>query len=280
MPGYTDSVHPAAAHAAWTAGDSVVCRRSLGYSLLGHCFNQCWVDALSARKQGRATHFAMLHSDIEIKSGWADRALEIMDRERCEILSVVVPIKDNTNGSSTAIDTDYWSPKRLTMSDIGKLPETFSEDDVDGELLVNTGCLLVDLRDDRVFTEENGELALKFEIRDRILVRDGRYIPQVASEDWNFSRTANRLGLRVVATTEIPLWHWGQRCWSNQPDRSDRIIEVSGGPMDGESFPMSAGRVIDGLWAYWRHGRASLHRIVKIGSSLVAEHCGKHDNAN
>lgn len=283
IPSYGEAIHPTTARRAWKeSGETVACRRGLSTSLLAHTFNICWTEALQAAKAGRVTHFAMLHSDIEPVAGWVDKMGEIMERDNLDVLSVVSPIKNNKGETSTAIDTDYWSPRKITMRDLESLPPTFTGEDIGGGLLINTGCMMVDLRNEEVLaTNDDNDLELYFEINDKIHVEDNGHMDiRVASEDWNFSRSANRLGLRVAATTEIPLLHWGHFGYSNQPRRRSQEVTVVGGPLDGERLPEAAGKMVDGCWTYWRHGRAVPHEIQGGQGKRVARYCGPCGNSD
>ena len=63
-------------------------------SLLTVCFNSLWCEALNNRKKHGLTHFAMLHCDIGPQEGWIDILLREQKKCGADILSVVVPIKD------------------------------------------------------------------------------------------------------------------------------------------------------------------------------------------
>ena len=73
----------------------------------------------------------------------------------------------------------------------------------DRELLINTGCLLVDLRKPWVFDcDEDGYLKAFFTVKDRVkyeVLEDGdcKFTRYVQPEDWLFSRMVARLGGKV-----------------------------------------------------------------------------------
>jgi hypothetical protein len=183
-----------------------------GSSLLTQTFNALWCSALNHRADG-ITHFAMLHDDIDIEGDWIDTLIEEMDRTGADILSVVVPMKTPNGLTSTAIDSGGWTHRRLTMTEVANLPETFDALDVpwaDGRpLLVNTGCMLVKF--DKPWVEQ-----VCFHIADKnVKGEDGQWKPLVFPEDWGFSRWANQNGLKVMATTKVRLQHIGKASFPN-----------------------------------------------------------------
>lgn len=179
------------------------------YSFLTHNFNVLFCEALNHRKLG-FTHFAMCHDDCEPERGWLDKMVDIATERRADILSVVIPIKDEQGYTSTALDTltvdPEWRVKRLTMTEIYRDYEpTFTHP----KLLLNTGLMLVDLRKPAVEK-------LWFEFKNVIQkLPDGTMFPKCFPEDWQFSRMARREGLRLYATREIKVDHWGRHKYGN-----------------------------------------------------------------
>lgn len=114
-----------------------------GGSLLANSFNHHWKTALNMQLNGHhVTRFIMLHDDIVPEDGWLGILLDEFDRVRaeqveqkqpiCDLLSVVIPIKDARGLTSTAIDDpgDPWGVyRRLTVHETGTLPETFGAED-------------------------------------------------------------------------------------------------------------------------------------------------------
>ncbi len=170
--------------------------------------NSLFIEALDLRDQGEATHFLMLHNDIVPQIGFIDKMHEVMERTGCDILSAVSPIKDEKGLTSIALDEQIgdrdfdWAPRRLTMREIHKLEPTFTRPN----LLINTGCMLVDLRKD--WTNH-----IWFHFDDRIAVFNGKRQPQMRPEDWNFSKDARKLGAVIYATREVTLTHHGQQAF-------------------------------------------------------------------
>ena len=142
-------------------------------SLLCYGFNSLWCTALNMRNAG-ITHFAMLHADIQPEDGWIDTILDQMEMRQADICSAVVPMKGPQGLTSTAIDTNPWAPRRLTIKETDRLPVTFDAEDVpwsDGrKILVNSGCWVCD------FTKPWVE-QVWFEIRDRIACVNGEVDP-------------------------------------------------------------------------------------------------------
>ena len=178
--------------------------RHLSRSLLPHCFNLLWCGALNERP---VDHWAMLHDDIAPQPGWLDVLIAEMETHNADIMSAVVPIRDERGLSSTAVrhpETGWL--RRLTIHETNRLPETF---DAAGagypgqQLLVNTGLWVCRFDRDWVerfcFREDDG------------IHRDaaGKFYATVMSEDWNLSMDAADLGLKVMATRKVKLRHVG-----------------------------------------------------------------------
>lgn len=176
------------------------------FSILPHNFNILWTNALNMRPQ--ITHFCMLHDDIDIQTmWWLDLMMDIMNEHEADILSVISPIKDKRGLTSTALETDdYWKPKRLTMFEAMERPKTFTNK----KLLINTGCMLVDIRNDWV-----EKIAFKFETEIVKSMTTNKLTPRNMPEDWLFSIAAKKHGAKIYATREIELHHIGQSAFAN-----------------------------------------------------------------
>jgi hypothetical protein len=205
-----------------------------GASLLAFNFNLLWCEALNGREQPGFTHFLLHHADIQAPGGFADSLMDEMDRTGADVLSVVVPLKDDRGLTSTGTmppcpEAQYPVVKRLTMKEVCKLPTTFSANDVKPGhwLAVNTGILLIDLR--KAWVDEFPG----FNIRDCIVrLPSGQLEPGCLSEDWNASAWAARRGLNVMATRIISVNHHGRQSWSNatawgqwKTDKGDKAIK-------------------------------------------------------
>jgi hypothetical protein len=197
-------------------------------SLLARGMNMLYAQA---QYQGY-DYFAMLHTDIAPEAGWVDRLWQVMVEHDADVVSAVSPIKSAEGLTSTAIDLSRgpevrdWHVRRLTMREVMTLPETFSQADTVAAgmnpdnrlLLVNTGCMLVDLHKPWVReTNEHGDLLCYFSIRDGIQITRGRYDVRVIPEDWNFSRMVQQTSslAKVLATRAVKLRHWGDHGFDN-----------------------------------------------------------------
>lgn len=197
-----------------------------GSSLLTFNFNNLWAMALTEYAAGRATHFAMLHDDVCPDPGWLDVLLAEMARLDADVVSCVVPFKDDSGLTSTAVETgDVWNPRRLTLTEAHALPETFGDAEIwdlpgyettppfTRGLLLNTGCMLVRL----------GPWSKKahFEQADSIVsLPDGSFAARTASEDWNFTRAVRKTAnypVRLFATRKVALFHDHPRYTNARP---------------------------------------------------------------
>lgn len=176
-------------------------------SLLASAFNRCWVEALNKRESNPGvTHFLLLHADIvPLESDWFQQLWEEFEKNQCKVLSVAVPIKNELGITSTALETEnLWHPRRLTVSEILDRSVTWT----DPRLLVNTGMLLVDFR--QPWVEK-----VCFTINDKIHKPNGKWVSEVESEDWNFSRQCRELGVDVWVTRRVAVQHMGRAFWRN-----------------------------------------------------------------
>lgn len=107
------------------------------------------------------------------------------------------------------------APRRLTMKECHAGPKTFTHP----RILLNTGCMLFDMREPWVDqavengVKKNGPGRMYFHIDDSIQWIDGEPHTRGASEDWNFTRMARAAGCppdKIFATLAMPLEHVGQ----------------------------------------------------------------------
>lgn len=226
-------------------------------SLLAHGFNLLWAEALARRKTDGVTHFAMLHGDVAPQRYWLDTLWEEITRLQADIVSAVIPIKSPGGLTSTGISSlaDPWIVRRLTMTEIMDLPETFDINllrraetaGADDELVVNTGCWIADLRKPWVdAVDERGRLQCYFTIDDEV-VRDaeGRYTASVAPEDWNFSRMVKTASseAKIYATRKVLIHHKGEASYPNNvvwgEEKTDRMWAAMQ-PKQGPAGPEEA----------------------------------------
>lgn len=176
-------------------------------SLLTSAHNRCWVEALNKRNDNPpVTHLLLLHSDVvPLAFTWFQDLWEEFEKNSCKVLSVAIPIKNEIGLTSIGLETDdIWHPRRLTVSEILDRPVTWT----DPKVLVNTGMLLVDVRDPWV---EN----VCFTIRDKIHKPNGKWVSEVESEDWNWSRQVREQGIDLWVTRRVSLQHMGRGSWRN-----------------------------------------------------------------
>lgn len=195
-------------------------------SLLAFSFNNLWAMALNLREQHGIKWFAMLHADIRPDEWWADTLIAEAEKHDADVMSAVVPIKNNegltTTGMSNPVD-DYSPYCRITQTQINHstFPPTFDAaiassalralpgpmkvmPPAGSKLLVNTGCFVA--RIDKPWAER-----VRFSIGDRIRKDEGgKFVAGVNPEDWQFSKDVAELGGRVMATTKVKLLHRGQ----------------------------------------------------------------------
>lgn len=185
------------------------------------CINRLLCEALNARAAG-VTHFCLLHSDIEIKTPqWLDKMAIVMKNTDADVLSAVVPIKNESGLTSTGIERHApgapigFECRRLSLKEIA---DDFMPSFTRPDLLVNTGVMLVDIT--KPWVEK-----IHFEFEDSIQRRpSGEFFAATVAEDWGFSRKAKALGAQIFATTEIEVVHHGAWAWSNKP----KTVNTSG----------------------------------------------------
>lgn len=214
MPGY-GPVTPGAAKGFFRSSKSKNLNLQMREtSLLAHNFNLLWCWALNTAKKGQIDYFAMQHSDIEPEDYWLDKLIDELEARNLDVLGVVSPIKDTRGITSIALDREdgyTWKPHcRLSMSEIMRLPETFTSEDVKGlHVLLNTGLWVCKF-------DLKWASKVHFAINDRIVLDpEGNYVPEVESEDWYFSRLLHEQGLRIGCTRKVKLVHRGQMAFRN-----------------------------------------------------------------
>jgi hypothetical protein len=185
-------------------------------SLLAANFNGLWCGALNACHNGdRIQYFAMLHDDIGPHDFWLDTLIEELEAKDLDVLGVAVPIKDHKGMTSLSIDgDDTWLPKcRLSLHEVLSLPETFTSDDIGGNLLLNTGCWVCKF-------DPEWARKISFTINDRIVFNKAtdQYETQVEPEDWYFSRLCHEIGLKIGATRKVRVTHRGETDFNNFSD--------------------------------------------------------------
>ena len=183
-------------------------------SLLPFVFNALLCEALNHRGEpNNINRFVMLHSDIvPAVPDWIDRLLDLMNSEGADVISVM-PIKDPQGLTSTALDTDPWRPRRLTMTEIMAAPDVFDNDYAKSiwghDVLFNTGLMAVRL-------DQEWSTRIVFDLRSRVVMdKQGIFQPEIEPEDWRFSRWCHQSGLRCAVTRQIPASHIGLAGFNN-----------------------------------------------------------------
>lgn len=219
---------------------------SASSSLLAMGFNILWCGALNNREKLGLKWFAMLHADIVPSEFWADELISEAEKFDADVMSAVVPIKNNEGITSTGMsdpNDDFRPYCRLTQTQINHstFPDTFDAGicssalralpgpmkvmpPAGSRLIVNTGCFVA--RIDRPWAEQ-----VFFTIRDHIRKdEDGNFLPCVSPEDWQFSRDVAALGGKVMATRKVKLVHKGMAEYSSAATwglRKDHLIPAA-----------------------------------------------------
>ena len=214
IPCYGNQINSGIVSSIFKASKGKIDIRMNDSSFLTLNFNQL----LAGAYNGEFTHFVMLHSDIEVLTAeWADKMIEIMQQYDFSVLSVVSPIKDKSGGTSTALDAPDPTKilHRLTMMEVAtQLPLTFSPQDTlsvfnNDKLLINTGVMCINLS--RIDPTQ-----CYFDIENIIVKKNGKFVAESFSEDWNFSRMLMQYGIKYGATRAISIKHFGNMVWDNQ----------------------------------------------------------------
>lgn len=242
-------------------------------SLAIRCFNLLWAQALDARAEYGITHFCMQHDDVCPEPGFLDVLLDQLEATGADMLSAVIPIKNPTGCTSTAVSMgDPWTLRRLTMHEVFQLPEVFGLDDIpwrrpDSQLLLNSGLWVCRFTDDWVER-------VCFRDQARIIRKpDGKFQAQDISEDWDWSYQLQALGLKLRAT-RLPLYHERPEFTTRQPwgawqtDEAYTLSRAIAGP--AIHFPAD----VEG-WLTEEEGRA-LARLAEGKDVLeIGSYCGR-----
>lgn len=181
----------------------------MGTSMLPRTFNYLWCDARRERKNHPLKLLGMIHDDVAPEPGCLDILYSEMQRVGADMISAVIPIKNDLGVTSTAVDNpdDPYSNRRLCMKEVFNLPETFEAKDIpwrkEGQcLLANTGLFL--MRFDQPWVDEFPGFRFQNSIRNQA---DGDCNSIDIPEDWDFSRWMASKGLKVFCTRKVKLEH-------------------------------------------------------------------------
>lgn len=213
-------------------------------SLLANNFNRILATAHNWNNQKpdeKIKWMFILHGDIIPEVNWVDKMIDLAEKHGTDLLSVVVPFKDQSGITSTALATDdpYQVKARLTLRQLQELPPTFDNADLAKlmghtgypipHLLVNSGCIIFNL-------EWEHATEVWFTIRDEMRIdTTGKYYAAVESEDWFFSRMVQSLGGKVMATREVQVAHVGGRHYRNDQVWGAQWDEALLGPDYGKT---------------------------------------------
>jgi hypothetical protein len=216
----------------------------LGLSLLAKNFNMLFI---SAYKKGY-DYFILHHSDIGVvgnvsgwEGSWVDLLVHRMEELKPAALSAVVPIKSGAGFTSTALEMvkgDPFSLRRLTIAELERCPVDFinkadlceifgTNEDETGALLVNTGLMIMPLRNVAwAKLQWPG-----FDIKDTIEWNTkGDPESFTIPEDWDFSRWVHYEApseFQVLATKELIVGHVGQHVFQNTGGWGDHASDIN-----------------------------------------------------
>lgn len=158
--------------------------------------------------------FVMMHADIGAEPGWLTKLLAVQAMHSADVVSVVVPLKDDRGLSSTAVHTPDEKYRKLSMEECrDKCGPVFDARDPylvgmgATHLLVNTGLFCMRL--DRPWLKQwKG-----FQIRSSLDWQDRGCEVNTTSEDWDMSEALAELGCSIFATTTIKVQHIGMQSY-------------------------------------------------------------------
>ena len=179
-------------------------------SVLTHNHNEAFCYARNQFVKGKWTHVLIMHSDVRpMDDDWLSTFIELYQRSSADVLSCIIPIKNRLGLTSTAIDTDRWNPRRITLQEAKRLPNVWTHE----KLLINTGLLLIDLS---VIAYLSPPLCFRF--HDAIFEDEkGMWSSSFEPEDWNFSRQCHERKLSVWVTRALNIHHWGIEVYPTAP---------------------------------------------------------------
>jgi hypothetical protein len=179
--------------------------------LLAYNFNKL----LCLARTQKFDYLLIQHGDVEpLEAHWVDQLVMELEKFHADVVAAVLPLKNSSGTTSTAIakPREQWRRTRLTLPQCEQLPPTFCANDIQTDapvdLLVNTGLMLIDLRNPW------GASEAYFTICDRVENDE----PECEPEDWFVSRLANAAGARVYATRVVHCLHHGDVAYRNWID--------------------------------------------------------------
>lgn len=212
----------------------------LGLSLLAKNFNLIWIKAYTKDFDYIVIH----HTDLgvvgfqpEIEGTWIDVLVDLMQESGAAAISSIVPIKSRDGLTSTGLEMERGNPhslRRLTLAEsqhlshnrlIGRndLCELFDVEEVRaGALLVNTGLMIIDLKN---FPWAEARWP-GFSIQDSIeWSKGGKPQSYTIPEDWGFSNWLHLMGWPYYAYRGIVTSHAGTELFLSNHYEQMRNIE-------------------------------------------------------
>ncbi len=182
-------------------------------SLLNYCFNILWANLHADIRRGQPfTHWAIIHDDISTPTGWLDSLVEVLDETGGDFVAANMPIKSHVGTASMGVHYgDIWDINRFTMRSLAKFPETFTSDDVNGKLILNTGCCVLRIRDPWKSNPQD----FTFQDLNRVVETDEGPKAECVSEDWNWTDKLRNAGAKLVATRKVECGHEGGHVYRN-----------------------------------------------------------------
>lgn len=178
-------------------------------------------------------YWAILHADVDPGIFWLDKCIERLERGGYDVMNACSAIKDDRGLTSTGFgsiqDDDYFI-RRITMTELHELPETFDISHViaqiglDGfpaekrpvALFPNTAVLVVKLKGDDGKYKPWVKKFPGFQMKDWIDRSEGVAVARNVPEDWFFGQWAGKNGLRVGATREPSVEHFGSKNYTTR----------------------------------------------------------------
>lgn len=194
-------------------------------SNLCHGFNGHWCNALNMRDAGPESapdYFAMIHSDVGAPPCWLDSQIDDLEANQADVMSAVIPMKDESQETSTAVMLRAGGMRKLSLDEVDRCPPVFGVEHVpDAKILcVNTGLWVCDFRKpwvDKVWFETINVIH-----NDPVK----GWTPRCLSEDWNFSAKCAALGCRVMASNRLQISHHGRKAWHSRPAATASAVAV------------------------------------------------------
>jgi hypothetical protein len=200
--------------------------QTMGLSLLARNFTTLWLNAYRAGYD----FFLLHHTDLGVagppNQSWIDVLVDRLYQLNAAVVSVVSPIKSAAGHTSFGLDLEagnHYTLRRVTVRELAMLPREFiSKADLcelfgltmqqTGAMIVNTGCMLMDLRR----FDWCGMRWPGFQIKDELIWSpDGSAQAFTSPEDWEFSRWMHSRGIPFFATRELLLNHAGTHVFQN-----------------------------------------------------------------